>query len=448
MAKGEDLVLSSLMHAASGVIPAPGREPWEYGWAFEDYRRSDSAALPGVDGPVCLTTEALASWETGLEHLSKENSVRLRWDDEEVGGLIASLTVAASAYDLDERRQFLTEALRRIRSAGPAFVTQLISNVAWSGGPVQLGDVLIGEADEALFEAAEEVAAGRPVIGDVERRRWMESQVQPRVTALEDLPVAACGWTTAQYSKGVKEAERRVREVLDLPLLLERNLAEHKVYRRGEINRPGIRGLSLDRGAIEHALKDNTLSLELAAVPLIHTDVFSGPNPVHWYSAEPLPLGTLYQQPYLRRAVQRCLTDTPVARRLRVAARWFAEAHYANASDDAALALGVCLDALLGGTRALPGSAMGDRVALLARDASQRRTTRKAYKDFYGIRSSVAHGGQSNKLTGDALRDAFSLSHATAWRLLDFEDAFRPTSDDHVDEIFDDLRLGIAAWPN
>ena len=446
MTKLEDAVLASLMHAASGVIPAPGREPWEYGWAFDDYRRSERAALPGPDGPVCFTAEALASWEAALERLSKEGAVRLRWEDEEVGGLVASLTVAASAHADEERRRFLTSALERFRSAGPAFVTQLISNVSWSGSPVQLGDVVVGAASEALFEAAEEAAAGRSVIKPAERRRWIETQIEPRLKALETPPTAICCWTTAQLAKGIKEAERRLRDVVDLPLMLERDLRRHELFRRGDANRPGVRGVSLDRGAVESGLRRSALSLELVAFPLIHNDVLSGSSPVQWHGTEPMPLGLLYQQPYLREAVERCLSDKPIGRRLRVAARWFSEAHYANGSDDAALALGVCLDALLGGERALPGSAMGDRAALLTRDPSERRATRKSYLEFYGIRSSVAHGGRSGKLNGDALSAAFALANAMAWRLLDFENVFAPESDAQVDELFDDLRMGIVEW--
>lgn len=182
-------------------------------------------------------------------------------------------------------------------------------------------------------------------------------------------------------------------------------------------------------------------------MPLLQTEVLSGGSPVHWYGAEPLPLGVLLQQQYLRAAITRGLEDTPIGRRLRVGARWIAEAHYATAPDDAALALGVALDALLGGESALPGSAMGDRAALLVADASQRRTTRKRYLDFYGIRSAVAHGGQSSKLNEAALAGAFSLARTTAWRLLAFADTFKPTSDRRVDDLFEELRLGLVAWP-
>jgi hypothetical protein len=163
--------------------------------------------------------------------------------------------------------------------------------------------------------------------------------------------------------KALEETERQLRNIVDLALLLERDLNGHKIYRRGETNRPGIRGLTLDRGAIESNL-EGSATLELAASQLTITEV-GDIRSFNWFSAEPLPLDTLLDQSYLREAVQSCLKDDPISNRVRVAARWFAEAHYTLADDDAALALGVAMDAMLTGQNNLPGSAMADRVAML-----------------------------------------------------------------------------------
>jgi len=65
------------------------------------------------------------------------------------------------------------------------------------------------------------------------------------------------------------------------------------------------------------------------------------------------------------------------------------------ATDDAALALGVAMDALLSGQRAMPGSALADRFAMLADDPLQRRNLVAEYLASYQVRSSVAHGGRS-----------------------------------------------------
>lgn len=443
--ESEQKIVDLLAVAAGGVVPAPGREPWENGWSIEEYRRSDRAALRGSQGPVCLTAEALTTWERAQEELWKNRSVRARWSESERWGLIASLTVATSERDPEERLAFLSAMVSDFCSGGPAFVAQMVSNVRWTAEPTQIGDVVIGRATDDLFAKVEEVGHGRAVVGDYVRGQWMDNYVTPRVEPLGHEPVVCCCWTVGQEAKAIDEADRQLREIFDLPLLLERDLASWKIYRGATVNRPGVRGLAIDRGAVEEGLKESPLALELAAFPMICNAVMSA-SPVHWYSADPLPLSDLYSQDYLRNAVEHALGDGPVCRRIRLAARWFAEAHYATELEDSALALGVCLDAMLGGVQALPGSAMADRVALLHPVPSERRAVRKRYLGFYSVRSSVAHGSRSSKLDSDALREAFALANNVAWRLLAFDQAFAPASDKAIDEIFEDLRLGVAAW--
>jgi hypothetical protein len=105
-------------------------------------------------------------------------------------------------------------------------------------------------------------------------------------------------------------------------------------------------GSTVERGLTDAA------KLELIDMPLHFSALSSGPSGVRWYSAEPIPLGELMGQEYLHQAVTSCLKKNPVASRIQVAARWFAEARYSTADDDAALALGVSMDAMLSGQRA------------------------------------------------------------------------------------------------
>jgi hypothetical protein len=438
--------LSQLLTAAQGVVPAPDREVWEHGWAIQDHRRSGRAAWPGQEGPVCLTPDALGAYESAVEELWRDKAIRARWRHEEVWRLVASATVQASQLDDAERQGFLASKLDLMGRAGPAFVAQLISNVAWTTKPICVGDVIIGPADERLFLAADAASSGRLVAESSFRQSWLRERVDPRGQESGQRPVAMCCWSIGQQAAALDDAERRLQEIVDLPLLLERDLPGHKIYRRGDVNRPGVRGLVLDRGAVAHAMQGEALGLELAAFPLVEGEVVRA-SQVLWYGVEPLPLDELYGQPYLRDAVARCLRDDAIGRRLRVAARWFSKAHYATAHDDAALALGVCLDALLGGKRARSGGPMADRVALLSRDVEQRKARRKAYLEFYAIRSSIAHGAQSGRLDAESLSVGFALSHTIAWQLVDFEATFQPASEEHVEELFDDLRLGVLAWP-
>jgi hypothetical protein len=135
---------------------------------------------------------------------------------------------------------------------------------------------------------------------------------------------------------------------------------------------------------------------ELASVPL-HVDAFDGERwHFQWINAEPFPLGQLLNQEYLHEAVTSCLKQNPISNRIRIAARWFAEAHYSLADDDAALALGVAMDAMLTGPRAMPGSAVADRFALLAEDSNDRRE-----RSFRQVTMSMP--GDRGNLRGDAV---------------------------------------------
>jgi len=258
--------------------------------------------------------------------------------------------------------------------------------------------------------------------------------------------VAIACWSLGQMRIADRQAERQLRNLVDLTVLLERDLKAHEIYRRGDTNRPGIRGLTIDRGAIDRGLTE-VARLELAAFPLTINSHGQRQQSVRWFSAEPLPLGDLLDQEYLRDTVRSCLQQDPISNRVRVAARWFAEAHYNLAEDDTALALGVAMDALLSGQRAMPGSAMADRFALLAEDPRQRRKLVRSYLDFYSMRSSVAHGGRSSKLDRDDFVERYrDAVHWAAWRSLALRDKFTPTTEKDVDSLFDDLRWGARSW--
>jgi hypothetical protein len=187
---------------------------------------------------------------------------------------------------------------------------------------------------------------------------------------------------------------------------------------------------------------------EPASVPL-HVDALEGERwHIRLIAAEPFPLGELMNQEYLHEAVTSCLKQNPISNRIRVAARWFAEAHYSIADDDAALALGVAMDSMLTGQRALAGSVMADRFALLAEDPRDRRERAKTYLDYYSVRSSVAHGGRSSKLDQDDFIESYlEFVRWAAWRLLAVQDTFAPSSEKEIDALFDDLRWGIRTWP-
>jgi len=434
-----------LAFAAAQVIPAPGCRPWDYGWSVPGYRHSPDAAISGPSGPVTFRRDGLLAWEDAVTALLKERSIRDRWSAGELWGIVASITVAASLSK--ERTSFLDKKVQALRSCGPALNVVLIANVTWNRPSLALDDVVVGYAKQEFLDLVNLVAGSRNSIDQATGGGWLRDSVQSRLRAEDDpVPVAFACWTVGQWQLADKETDRRLQDVVNLCLLLERDLKAHRVHRRGDANRPGVRGLTLDRGAIERGVIDSA-HLELGSTPLIVRDLFADRCGASWFGTEPLPLGDLLDQEYLRDAVEACLGDDPVSARIRVASRWYAEAHYTLASDDAALALGVAMDALLGGQRVLPGSAMADRFALLATDPHERRERARNYLDLYAVRSSVAHGGRSRRLDqGDFLERYQTAVRWAAWRTIALRDAFAPPTEKDIDELFDELRWGSRVW--
>jgi hypothetical protein len=331
------------------------------------------------------------------------------------------------------------------REAGKALTVQLIANATWDRAPLALGAAVVGNADDGFLDFINSSAHDRNQLENELWQRWSENYVKPRISDNSSAPVAIACWTVGQNQLAFSETERQLRNIVDLALLLERDLASHKIYRRGDINRPGIRGLALDRGAVECNLKSEA-RIELAAPQLTMTDA-GDTRSLRWFSAEPLPLGTLLDQEYLRDAVRSCLKDDPISSRVRVAARWFAEAHYTLDTDDATLALGIAMDSLLTGKNNLPGSAMADRVAMLSDNPHERPNLVTEYLDLYQARSSVAHGGRSSKLNNSDFTDRFrNRVHWIAWRSLALRDKFSISSEGDVDTLYNELRWGVQSW--
>jgi hypothetical protein len=388
----------------------------------------------------------IVAYEAAVTRLLRDRKVSARWEADELWGMVAaSVVVAASELAEDERLSYVEDRMEYIRNASKALTVQLIANVVWDRAPLALGVAVIGNADEGLQSFINSSAHGRIQPEDKLWRRWVDIVVKPRTAEHSAAPVAIACWTVGQNELAFGETERQLRNIVDLALLLERDLVGHKIYRRGDTNRPGIRGLVLDRGAIGHNLKKDA-AIELATTQFTVTSE-GGSRSVHWFSAEPLPLGALLDQDYLLEAVQSCLKDDPISSRVRVAARWFAEAHYTLADDDAALALGVAMDSLLTGKSNLPGSAMADRVAMLAEDPIDRPNLVEKYLELYQVRSSVAHGGRSSKLNDPEFIEQFrSFVHWIAWRSLALRDKFSVTSEGEMDALFNDLRWGVRSW--
>lgn len=437
-------VMNAILCAAEQVQEVPDREPWDYGWCVLKYRRSDRAALSGPHGSVTIPSEVLRGWEDAVQQLLREPAIQARWDKEEFWGIIGSLTVAAHYHQSPSA--MLMSGLHRLRAAPQTLTLQLVANVTWGEPPMAFGDVVLGKADKNFLHLVNEHAGVRRTVPDEEADRWLEQQIRPRLSHGRTHPVALASWTPGQSFLALAQAERKLRDLVDLTVLLERDLPHFEVFRRGTTNRPGIRGLTLERGSVETRMKEDPWSLELASTPVLF-NALGAASPVHWHGAEPVPLGAMLAQSYLRHAVSSCLGGGPLSLSIRVAARWFSESHFAEELDFSVLALGVSMDALLGGKRVLPGSALADRYALLSEAPTERRDRRKEFNEFYSIRSAIAHGGASSKVEqGEFINRYQSAVCDAAWRIIALRDQFRPQSDKGVDDLFDDLRLGVRSW--
>jgi hypothetical protein len=436
--KAAELVLAAVVGAEASENP----RPWDYGWCTESYRHSRTAAISSPSGPVGLSVDGVTRLEELHAILAKQPQVRDQWSLEELWGYLA--TLIAFVYCVDDRDEKAKELLARIIYTQPSLVVFPVSNIAWDGDPVRIGKKnVIGRLDDAFIDVVQQLG-GR---GQSHRALLVEyisklMHREPRVGFAALVP--------AQRGKARLQANRNLQVLVDLTMMLVTNKSDRKLWSlRGDTNRPGVRGITLDRKAVEAGLKESGDLVELYSSPLV-IDAIGQSGAVEWLDEDPIPLSELLQDDDLRSAVEVCLTqENSFLRRLHVAARWFADSYWASAQDDAALAAGVALDALLGSKSALPGRAMKERYALLERDPQARAERAKEHEEIYGIRSVVAHGGEARKLSeGDFLRGMQDSITWAAWRLLDAHSLFSISSEKELESLFEDLRWGTREWPS
>ncbi|MFH9039477.1 hypothetical protein ACH4FA_08975 [Streptomyces sp. NPDC017966] len=431
-----------LTKAATTIKEAPDAEPWDYGWFLPDYRRSERAALDSPDGPVTMTPDGVSAYEEAVESLLNQASIRDRWDGEEIWGLVASLVVTAS--QTGDASGFITRNLPKIIKPSPALVVFPVANIEWSDAPMLLGGkCAIGNAGIEFTELVANLGGRASSAKEIITEFTKQQKHQRPLVCFAML-------VSGQREMAFRQASRQFEMLVDISLLLDIDKEGHGLHSsRGAWNRPGVRGLMLDRGAIERSMRGKESAVELVSHPLIYDELGrSGGH--HWYSAEPLPLQDVLSHERLRNAVVKSLVDPgSIYRRLRVAGKWFSEAFWSSNPDDATLALGVALDALIGAKNGLPGRAMKERFALLD-DAPQKRSLRaKQYDELYRVRSTVAHGGLSSKVQEKGFVKNFQREVTwTAWRLIAMQADFSVSSDADLDETFESLRWGTSDWPN
>jgi hypothetical protein len=400
-----------------------------------------------------MSPEGVAAYEGVVSRLLREPGIKGRWDDQELWGVVASFVVALA--EADDRPAFMARGLARLRDGGPSLVLVPLANVRWDGEPKVIGGGVIGRLDDRFGTRVAEVAGDRPRLDSAEGHDWVRLQSDARAQGEEgdveqrQLVVAAC-WPDAQMNRALDLARRWVEDVFCVPLLFKEDLAGNGMWSlRGGHNRPGVRGLTPDRSTLSDLLAEHPRGhFELSSRALVLSREFGATGGVHWYSADPVPLEDLLgDAERLNRLGGLLGGDQAVARRIRVAARWYADAHWAEDRDDAVLALGVALDAIVGSKSALPGRVMAQRFAYLESDPSQRSTRVARYNDLYSVRSAVAHGGEPSRLgEGNFVREMADEVRWAAQRFVAFADQFSVASEADVDAAFESLTLGAATW--
>jgi hypothetical protein len=182
----------------------------------------------------------------------------------------------------------------------------------------------------------------------------------------------------------------------------------------------------------------------VASEPLIY-DIMGRSVRHYWFSADPLPLSDMLASESVRDAVTAYHAVTSgLAPRFRIAARWFSQAFWSLEQEDAALSLGIALDALIGSKSGLPGRAMRERFALLEPSPSHRQAKADRYDNIFAIRSTLAHGGQSSRLGkgGEEIRRIEGDITWAAQRMRAIEQQFALTGERDLDEWFEGMRWG------
>jgi hypothetical protein len=250
-----------------------------------------------------------------------------------------------------------------------------------------------------------------------------------------------------QFGRAVHEAEEAFNDAIAIGLALEADLNAPSLYSlRGDAYRPGTRGLVLDRAALAEVGKTvPQIQRELGAATIV-TSGFEKVLIHRWYGEHPFPVERLLADPVRRDTVERILTNpTAVHRRLRVAARWHAKAHWSSDVEDAVLALGICFDAMLTEQGPSPGRALADRYAFLVSDPVRRRARFKEFQsEFYPARSSVAHGAKKKSIDAGFVRRLAREARTTFCRILELSDTHQIMTEDDYDQLFASLKWGGA----
>ncbi|KTS65030.1 hypothetical protein NS206_05850 [Microbacterium testaceum] len=364
--------------------------------------------------------------------------VREVWLEEDVWTVVLQLLAHKAARPQTD----LKSAVDRILKPSPVRVVAALANVTWQSEPRTVGGVtlarLTSEADASRLAASIHLNESS-ADGLAHYARQLIGEFGSCVVATASSP--------RQESLAHDDFERLVEDLLGLTLMYSTQLTQHGVFAlRGATNRPGIRGLTLDRGALGSLLAAKGAG-ELAARVLSLGD-FGNRNIFRWFSADPLPIDQLIVGDEGLLIGEILEADDVIAQRLRVAARWYARAFWSSSEDDAALAVSVALDSLLTGKEAVPSAVSKGRFALLERNRALRSERFKRYDRVYSVRNAIAHGGGASRALAE-LGGARSLLDDARWaaaRVAELRAITSPRSDAELRDAWNGLQWGTTDW--
>ena len=421
-------------------------EPWDYGWSQESYRRSTKAAMTHDRGrSVRLQAGTVDCFEEASSALLQLQQVRTRYEVNEFWSLTASLIgklpLGATPGELTTA---IEQWIKSVLEPPDSLVVFAVANVAPLNNALDFGPLLLGHFDEPFANRLRE-KAGRAVLAHETREPWWMSPSDRASDPVGPPPILLAYLCPTQLHRAIDDAEEAFEDLASIALMVQLDLDALSLFSlRGDANRPGIRGLVVDRQALAKAAERNPqISRELGC-PVIVDGVFGQTVSFRWYSENPFPLGQLLNNPEKGSAAERLLLgSTAVYRRLRVAARWHAKAHWSIDLADAVLALGICFDSMLTEQSPSPGRVLSERFALLDPDPDRRRRRYRQFQtEYYPARSSVAHGAKGKSLDAAFVRSMAKEARWVFQRIVNLTEALGVSTEDEYNNMYENLRWG------
>lgn len=431
-------IVNDLVTAAQTRQPVQA-DAWDHGWGVEEYRRSNRAAMThDASIAVRMSPEGVASFEKAMQAFLKVPAIRERYDADELWGVVAreigTLPMAATA---DVLRELIGERLRQLTSPPDSLVVVPVANLSPGASLLEIGPLLIGRPGPEWREHLRQ-RTGREDPSPARKPWWDSLELKDEDVVL----LAHIG--KSQFDRAFREAEDALENLLAIALVLEPDLDARGLFSlRGDALRPGIRGLVVDRKSLGGTAHLAPIVFRDLGADVLVSGVFGSTVTHRWYGGDPFPVGNLLHDERLAEAKRLLVGQSSVHRRLRVAARWHAKAHWSLEVEDAVLALGIAFESLLSENSPGPGRALADRFALLASTASDRPGRYRLFiKEYYSARSSIAHGAKGSEVDYRFARRMAKDVRDTFLRIAALTKDQGVESEDDLAAMFDRLKWG------